>query len=110
MKAKMWEVEESLLKIIFRQFTSEEQEVILRFNKRLGEEIRKDLHLQREIDEEMNYHKMMGDDIKCPVCQGKIVTEDNRADTDRGTYGSIIHYCEKCDVEIDEYGTVIKGE
>jgi len=41
-KVKIWELEKSLLKRVFRNFTKEEQRIILRYNKEIGEAIRKE--------------------------------------------------------------------
>ena len=33
---------------------------------------------------------------RCPKCHKTLTVEDNRADTDRGVYGSVVTFCEYC--------------
>ena len=40
--------------------------------------------------------------VICPNCGDKLQSEDNRCDTDRGTFGSIIYWCDNCGKQFDE--------
>ena len=42
--------------------------------------------------------------MKCPNCNQEMEFEDTRVNTDRGTYGSIVYWCDTCDYECDEDG------
>lgn len=48
--------------------------------------------------------------MKCPKCNEEMKYEDNRADTDYGVCGSIIYFCDGCNIKYDEFGSELENE